>query len=192
MFNIAIFASGKGSNADNICTYFNNHPSIKVGCILSARKEAGVFIVAEKHYIPSVYLSKELLQAPTKLLEILQSYQIQFIVLAGYLKLMHVEIINAYKNKIINIHPALLPKYGGKGMYGMKVHEAVCNAGETETGITIHHVNEHYDKGDIVQQIKTSINPTDSPALVAEKIHKLEMEYFPKVIEELIQKEFST
>ena len=187
MFNIAIFASGKGSNADNICTYFKNHPSIKVSCILSDRKEAGVFSVAASHHIPSVYLSKELLQAPKEILTILHSHQIHFIVLAGYLKLMPVEIINAYKNKIINIHPALLPKYGGKGMYGMKVHEAVCSAGETQTGITIHHVNEHYDEGDIVFQAKVIVEKTDTPGMVAEKIHNMEMKHLPEVIEELIR-----
>lgn len=187
MVNIAIFASGKGSNADNICNYFKNHSSIKVSCILSDRKEAGVFGIAVRHQVPSVYLSGELLQSPEKILAVLHSYQIRFIVLAGYLKLMPAEIINEYKNRIINIHPALLPKYGGKGMYGMKVHESVCKAGEKETGISIHYVNEHYDEGDIIYQKKVIIEPTDLPQHIAEKIHRLEMEYFPKVIEKWIE-----
>lgn len=189
MICIAIFASGKGSNADRICRYFKNHASIKVACIVSDRKVAGVFEVAAVHQISTVYLSKELLQSPTKVLELLWLYSVDFIVLAGYLKLMPVEIINAYKNKIINIHPALLPKFGGKGMFGMHVHEAVYNAQETETGITIHQVNEQYDKGDIIFQARVPLKKTDTPQSIAEKIHSLEMKHFAVEIEKLLLKE---
>jgi phosphoribosylglycinamide formyltransferase-1 len=186
MTNLAIFASGKGSNADNICRYFKDHNKIKAACILSDRKAAGVFEVAAKYNLAAVYLNIELLQQPEKVLDILKKHNIGFIVLAGYLKLMPSVIINSYRNKIVNIHPALLPKYGGKGMYGMKVHESVCSAGDNESGITVHYVNEHYDEGDVVFQTKVTVGKTDSPDIIAEKIHKLEMEYFPKVIEELI------
>ena len=141
-----------------------------------------------KHRVPAVYLTKELLNEPEKILVILRSHNIQFIVLAGYLKLMPVEIINAFRKRIVNIHPALLPKFGGKGMYGMRVHEAVCNAQETETGITIHHVNEQYDEGAIILQKNVMIDKNDSSQSIADKIHLLEMENFPKEIEKLIIK----
>lgn len=183
---VAIFASGKGSNAANICGYFKNHPSISIACVLSDRKAAGVFQVATDYQLPSFYLSKELLTQPNNILAILRSHQISFIVLAGYLKLMPVEIIKEYKDRIINIHPALLPKFGGKGMFGMFVHEAVHHANETETGITIHYVDEQYDKGDIIFQAKVNIEQPDTPQSIAKKIHALEMEHFPKVIEEII------
>ena len=183
---VAVFASGKGSNADNICRYFKHHATIRVDCILSDRKAAGVFQVAADHQVPAFYLSKELLQQPQAILAILRSQQINFIVLAGYLKLMPLEIISVYKKRIINIHPALLPKYGGKGMFGMFVHEAVHNADEAETGITIHHVNEHYDKGDIIFQTKVKVEKTDTPHSIASKIHDLEIKYYPKVIEETV------
>ena len=186
MNTIAIFASGKGSNADAICSYFTNHATIKVGCIFSDRKAAGVFDVALKHTIPSVYITKELLQSPQQFLSMLNSYNITFIVLAGYLKLMPVEIIAVYKNRIINIHPALLPKYGGKGMFGMHVHEAVYNAQDKETGITIHQVNEEYDKGAIIFQAKVVLEKTDTPKNITEKIHLLEMLHFPREIEKVV------
>ena len=202
MVNVAIFASGKGSNAANICHYFKNHASIKVSCIFSDRKAAGVFEVAEDYGVESVYLSpqpplskerkvsdaRQVEASAENILAMLDLYKISFIVLAGYLKLMPAEIINAYRNRIINIHPALLPKYGGRGMYGMRVHEAVCMTGEEETGITIHHVDEKYDEGDIIFQAKVKVERTDLPEQVAAKVHVLEMEHFPKVIEDLIVK----
>ena len=189
MIRLAIFASGKGSNADAICGYFNNHSTIKVSCILSDRKSAGVFGVALKHQVPSIYLSKEELQFPEKIIALLRLHDVGFIILAGYLKLMPVEIITAFKNKIINIHPALLPKYGGKGMFGMHVHQAVCEAQEVETGITIHQVNEEYDKGAIIFQTKVALLTTDTPQTIAAKIHDLEMKNFARVIEEWVMKE---
>ena len=190
MLNIAIFASGKGSNADNLAQYFNlNHHSIaKVNLILSDRKLAGVFEVAASYSIDAVYLSPQRLQNPSSILKILQEHKIHFIVLAGYLKLMSIEIIEAFPKRMINLHPALLPKFGGKGMYGMKVHQAVVDSGEKETGITIHYVNEHYDKGDIIFQATTRVDKEDSPKQIAEKIHVLEQIHLPKVTEYLLTK----
>ena len=182
MKRIAIFASGKGSNADSLCTHLVNHPSIQVALILSDRKEAGVFGVAEKHGVPTIYLNKELIAHPDQLVALLKKHHIDVLVLAGYLKLVPKEWIAAYPGKVFNLHPALLPKFGGKGMYGMHVHRAVAAAGETETGITIHEVNEHYDEGKIIFQARTPVDPTDSPERIAEKIAALEKEFFARVI----------
>ncbi len=186
MKNIAIFASGKGSNADNICRYFSGHPIIKIRLMVSDRKEAGVFNVAKKHVVEALYIDKEGWQHPQELLTEIQKRNIDFIVLAGFLKLVPPSIIHAFEKKIINIHPALLPKYGGKGMYGMHVHEAVHQAKEKETGISVHYVDEHYDEGDLIFQAKTPLYPDDSPQNIATLIHQLEMKHFPKVIEELL------
>lgn len=182
MKRIAIFASGKGSNADSLCTHLVNHSSIKVELIISDRKEAGVFGVAEKHGVQAIYLNKELLTHPEQVVALLKEHHIDVLVLAGYLKLVPKDWITAYSGKVFNLHPALLPKFGGKGMYGMHVHRAVAAAGETETGITIHEVNEHYDEGKIIFQAHTPVEPTDSPERIAEKIARLEKEFFAKVI----------
>ncbi|HOS49325.1 MAG TPA: phosphoribosylglycinamide formyltransferase [Bacteroidia bacterium] len=187
MKTLALFASGKGSNADNICSYFKNHSSIQVGLICSDRKEAGVFDVAEKHHVKSIYLSKSLIQNPSQIVDLLREHNIDYVILAGYLKLIPKELTEAFKGCIINIHPALLPSFGGKGMFGMHVHEAVAAAGVSETGITIHHVNEHYDEGAVIFQARTSLDKSDTPQTIAKKIAALEMENFPRVIEELIE-----
>jgi phosphoribosylglycinamide formyltransferase-1 len=187
MKRIAIFASGKGSNANNICNYFRNNKTISVALICCDRKHAGVFDVAKNQNIEAIYLSKEILGSPSTLVEILNKKEIDFIVLAGFLKLIPKELVENFRGKIINVHPALLPKFGGHGMFGMHVHEAVAAAQETETGITIHHVNENYDEGDIIFQVKTNLVSGDSPSRIAEKIAKLEMEFFPKVIEDLLK-----
>lgn len=184
---MAIFASGKGSNANNICNYFQNSKTISVALICSDRKSAGVFDVAKNQNVEAFYLSKEILGNPSTLVEILDKKEIDFIVLAGFLKLIPKELVENFRGKIINIHPALLPKFGGHGMFGMHVHEAVAAAQEIETGITIHHVNEHYDEGDIIFQAKTKLDKDDSPSRIAEKIAQLEMEFFPKVIEDLLK-----
>lgn len=185
MKTLALFASGKGSNVDNICTYFKNHSSLQVGLICSDRKEAGVFAVAEKHEVKSLYLSKSLLQNPDQLVGLLKEHHIDYIILAGYLKLIPKELTTAFNGRIINIHPALLPAFGGKGMFGMHVHEAVAAAGISETGITIHHVNDHYDEGAVIFQAKTALDKSDTPQSIAKKIAVLEMENFPIVIEQL-------
>ena len=186
MLHIAIFASGKGSNAENLINYFNLHSSAKVSLILSDRKEAGVFEIATNHKIDAIYLSTSLLKNPLAIIEILYQHKIDFIVLAGYLKLMPLEVINAFPLRMINLHPALLPKFGGKGMYGIKVHEAVIESGEKETGITIHYVNGHYDEGDIIFQTTTLVETDDTPQQIAKKIHELEHAYLPKIVEELL------
>ena len=157
IMNIAVFASGKGSNADNICSYFKGHPAIKISLIVSDRKAAGVFDVAKKHQIPSLYINRESWNDQDKVIATLGDYNIDLIVLAGFLKLIPPTLIQAFNGHIINIHPALLPSYGGAGMYGHHVHEAVHKAGEKETGITIHFVDEHYDHGDIIFQAKMRI-----------------------------------
>jgi len=188
MFNIAIFASGNGSNAENLMHYFKNHPSARVALILSDRKEAGVFERAIPFQVPTIHLPLAQIKNPLSILQILAEHKIDFIVLAGYLKLMHPEIIEAFPNRIINLHPALLPKFGGKGMYGMKVHEAVLLASEKETGITIHYVNNQYDKGDIIFQATTIIDENDTVLNISAKIHLLEQEHLPRVTEELLLK----
>ena len=182
--NIAIFASGKGSNAANICRYFIDHPNHAVKLIVTDRKGAGVLDVAKTYNVESLYIHKEGWKSAQPLIEELKKRNIDFIVLAGFLKLIPEKLVDAFQNKIINIHPALLPKFGGAGMYGHHVHEAVYRSGETETGITIHFVDEHFDNGDIIFQAKTALNKNDTPEMIAARIHDLEMKHFPRIIDE--------
>lgn len=182
---IAIFASGSGSNAENIIRYFSNHPNFVFPVILSNNEKAFVHERAKKLKIPSVTFSKEDFLKGDKILNFLQEQKIDAIVLAGFLLQVPSLVIDAYPQKIINIHPALLPKFGGKGMYGMRVHEAVKEAGETETGITIHYVNNEYDAGEIIFQAKCPVLPKDTPETIAKKVHELEYQYFPRVIEKI-------
>lgn len=186
MKKIAIFASGNGSNAQNISDYFAGNENIKIALILSNCKDAYVLKRAKKSKIPAVYFDRKDFYLSENVLNKLQSFQIDFIVLAGFLWLIPQNLIQNFPRRIINIHPALLPKYGGKGMFGMRVHEAVKEAGEMETGITIHYVNDKYDEGEVIFQAKVKVEPNDSPKDIANKIHKLEYEHFPKVIEELL------
>lgn len=186
---IAIIASGSGSNAENIVNYFQNHPGFVFPVILSNKSEAFVHQRAKKLQIPSFTFTKAEFEQGTPILDLLKSYQIDSIVLAGFLLKVPQVLIDNFPNKIINIHPALLPKYGGKGMYGSKVHEAVKNAGEIESGITIHYVNENYDEGNIIFQAKCQLQPTDTSDNIAEKVHALEYEYFPKIIEKTFLKQ---
>lgn len=183
--NIAIFASGSGSNAENIAKYFQKSDAINIALVISNNPEAYVLERAKQLEIDALYMNKEKLNQESSMMAVLKFYKIDFIVLAGYLKLIPEFLIQTYPNKIINIHPALLPKFGGKGMYGMRVHEAVVENKETETGITIHYVNSKYDEGDIIAQYKCVVTSSDSAQDVADKIHSLEMDNFPKVIEEL-------
>lgn len=185
MKNIAIFASGSGSNAENISLYFKDSKVLKISVIVSNIEDAMVLNRAEKLNIAAQYLTKDELKDGLFMANFLKYYKIDFIVLAGYLKLIPSFLIDAYPNRIINIHPALLPKYGGKGMYGHHVHEAVVANKEQETGITIHYVNEQYDEGQIIFQAKCPVEPNDTAEDVAAKIHELEMANFPKVIENL-------
>jgi phosphoribosylglycinamide formyltransferase-1 len=183
---IAIFASGSGSNAENIINYFSGRSDVSFPFILCNKKDAFVHERAKKLNVPSITFDKIQLENG-EILSLLQKEEIDFIVLAGFLLKVPENIILAYPDKIVNIHPALLPKYGGKGMYGMKVHEAVVANGEKESGITIHYVNERYDEGAIIAQYKCEVLPGDSAEDVARKIHELEYEYFPKVVGEVVK-----
>lgn len=187
MKRIAIFASGSGSNAENIARYFSGSNDIEISLILSNKKEAFVHERAKKLGIPSYTFSKTEFDEADLILETLQQYEIDFIVLAGFLLKVPRPILEAFPNRIINIHPALLPKYGGKGMYGDRVHRAVIDAGEKESGISIHYVNEHYDEGNIIFQATCEVLPSDSPDDIAQKVHQLEYNYFPEVIEKIIR-----
>jgi len=182
---IALFASGSGSNAENIVHYFSHISDITFPLIISNKPDAFVHSRAKQLDIPSFTFSRDDFSDGEKILKLLKLYNIDCIVLAGFLLKIPQTLILAFPRKIINIHPALLPKYGGKGMYGMKVHQAVAEAGEKESGITIHYVNSNYDEGNIIFQATCPVLSTDSPEMIAEKVHKLEYEHFPKVIEKL-------
>lgn len=185
MIKIAILASGSGSNAENIAQYFSTHKNVKITYILSNKKDAFVLERAKKLGIKSQVFSNKEMKEQDELLNLLK-VEADFIILAGFLLKVPENIIEAFPNKIINIHPALLPNYGGKGMYGMHVHRAVKENNEPETGITIHYVNENYDEGAIIFQAKTALTPNDTPETIADKIHLLEQEHFPRVIDEVI------
>jgi phosphoribosylglycinamide formyltransferase 1 len=186
---IAILASGSGTNAENIILHFKDHKNITVSLILSNNPNAGVLERAKKLGITSVVFNRSDLNETGKVLDILEQANIGFIVLAGFLWLIPKNILNAYKGKIINIHPALLPKYGGKGMYGDKVHQAVIDNKELETGITIHYVNEEYDQGDIIFQAKCTIDPLkETVDEIAHKVHQLEYTHYPIIIQKLLNK----
>jgi phosphoribosylglycinamide formyltransferase-1 len=185
MTKIAIFASGSGTNAENIIKYFEIKDTATVIAVLTNNANAKVIDRAKKYHVPTEIFSKEEL-LESKVLQTLILMKPDLIVLAGFLLKLPKSIIEAYPNKIINIHPALLPKYGGKGMYGMNVHKAVVENKEKETGITIHFVNENYDEGNVIFQKKVTVLGTDTPEVVAEKIHELEQRYFPEVIEKLL------
>jgi phosphoribosylglycinamide formyltransferase-1 len=189
MIHACILASGSGTNAENLIRFFKNDTRIKIRHIITNNPEAGVIQRAEKlgktvHIIPSKIFKNQ----PQIVLEFLKTEKIDFIILAGFLLKIPEVIIKAYPNRIVNIHPSLLPKYGGKGMYGMHVHEAVIRHKEKESGITIHYVNENYDEGEILFQKKIQVDEHDTPQSLAAKIHALEYEYFPKVISQLIDK----
>jgi phosphoribosylglycinamide formyltransferase-1 len=185
MKRIAIFASGSGSNAENIIHYFNDKKTATVVKVLCNNKNAKVFERCSRLNISCELFSKEDFFASDTILNQLKD-DADIIVLAGFLWKIPSNLIDAFPNKIINIHPALLPKYGGKGMYGMHVHNAVKDNNEIESGITIHFVNENYDEGAIIFQAKTQLNPSDTPEDIAQKIHLLEYEHFPKVIDNII------
>jgi phosphoribosylglycinamide formyltransferase 1 len=188
MKKIAIFASGSGTNAQNIAEYFLAVNDITVSLILANKPDAFVLERAKNLGIPSVVFTKNEFYENEVILDILQKYKIDFIVLAGFLWLIPDYLLKAYSGKIINIHPALLPKYGGKGMYGDKVHQAVIRSGDKRTGITIHFVNDHYDEGEIIFQDSFEILPGDTAESIAHRVHDLEYRHFPRVIEETIRK----
>ena len=188
MIRIAIFASGSGSNAEKIGEYFAEKTNVEVSLILTNNPQAGVIMRARKLHIPVVIFDKKIFYDTERILQLLKNEKIDFIVLAGFMMLIPDFLVKNYPEKIVNIHPALLPKHGGKGMYGHFVHEAVVAAKETQSGITIHFVNEHYDEGNIISQITCEVSETDSPDDVAKKVQVLEHEYYPKVIEEVVMK----
>ncbi|QXP73324.1 phosphoribosylglycinamide formyltransferase [Tenacibaculum sp. AHE15PA] len=185
MKRIVIFASGSGSNAENIIKHFQNSNIATVTHVLSNNEHAKVFERCERLNVNASLFDKENFEKEDTVLNFLH-VEADIIILAGFLWRIPAKIVAAFPNKIINIHPALLPKYGGKGMYGMNVHKAVKENNETETGITIHYVNENYDEGAIISQTKTALTNTDTTADIANKIHLLEQEHFPKVIENII------
>ncbi len=190
MNRIAILASGGGSNADKIAQYFKDHSTIEVGLILTNRSKAGVIEVAKRHHIDCYYITNAQYQDQAHMLDLLN--ECDLIVLAGFLKLIPSFLIEAFPNKIVNIHPALLPKYGGKGMYGMHVHHAVFEAGDMVSGPTIHYVNERYDEGAIIAQFSTDISACTSPEEVANEVLKLEHKHYAEVIEQVILSKDST
>ncbi|MBK9636961.1 MAG: phosphoribosylglycinamide formyltransferase [Bacteroidetes bacterium] len=187
MEQIAILASGRGSNADRLCQLFKHHPSARIRLIACDQETAGVYDIAREHKVQAIHLNLELRKNHDAFLKLLQDEGITFIVLAGYLRLLPSTIVHAYPKRIINLHPALLPKFGGKGMHGMHVHEAVYAAQEKETGITIHYVNEKYDEGTIIAQYKVALNSSDTPQQIAGKIAELEAKYFPECVASVIQ-----
>jgi phosphoribosylglycinamide formyltransferase 1 len=186
MHNLAIFASGAGSNARKIIEYFKGKDTVKIGLVVSNKPEAGVLKIAEEFGIPSLIIEKEKFFRGNAYVDELKQAGISFVVLAGFLWKIPVALVNAYKGRMINIHPALLPKYGGKGMYGNFVHEAVIAACEQESGITIHFVDELFDHGSHILQVSCPVTSEDTPATLAQKIHQLEHEHFPRVIEEVL------
>ena len=186
MKNIAIFASGSGTNAENIIKHFETSKKAKIDLVLSNKKDAYVLERAKRLGVNTFVFNRNDFYNSDVVINKLINNKIDFIVLAGFLWLVPERLIDKFEGKIINIHPALLPKYGGKGMYGERVHKAVVENHETESGITIHFVNNLYDSGDIIFQAKCEVKPEDTPEMVASKVHALEYKYFPKVIEELV------
>jgi phosphoribosylglycinamide formyltransferase-1 len=183
---IAVFSSGSGTNAEAIFTYFQNHPSIEVVLLLSNNPNALVLERAKKFSVPSRVFTKGQFRDSDEVLNWLREYKVTHVALAGFLWLIPKNLLQVFPDRIINIHPALLPKFGGKGMYGTKVHEQVKLTGEKETGITVHMVNDQYDTGKIVFQAKCPLDPDDTPEQIAAKVHQLEHAHYARVIEEWI------
>ena len=183
---IAIFASGSGSNAEKIAEHFASNPQVEISFILTNNPQAGVIARARRLHIPVVVFDRTTFYHSSRIIEFLQNQHIDLVVLAGFMMLIPEAMVQAFPNQIVNIHPALLPKYGGKGMYGHFVHEAVVAAQETESGITIHYVNEHYDEGAIIFQATCPVVSTDTPEDVAKKVQVLEHKHFPEVVEQLL------
>ena len=188
MKNLAVFGSGNGSNAKNICDYFSNNSRVNVSCIVTNKKDAYIITHAKKYDVPVVYTTMQKMNEFDQFKKTLDKYNIDFIVLAGFLLKIPSKIINSYSKKIINIHPSLLPKYGGKGMYGKNIHRSVIKNKEKESGITIHFVNQNYDEGEIILQKKCFLSSNETVISLEQKIRRLESEYFPKIIEKLILK----
>ena len=185
--NIAIFVSGGGTNCENLIRYFDGSDTVCCALVVSNKAEALALERAQRLGVPTAVTPKAQLNDPEVMLPLLREYHIDFIVLAGFLPLVPNFLLDAFPRRIINLHPALLPKYGGKGMWGHHVHEAVKAAGETETGMTVHWVTPVCDAGEIIAQFRVSLSPDDTVEDIAEKEHQLEMKYFPKVVEDIIK-----
>ncbi len=183
---IILFASGSGTNVENIVRYFQDRPNITISTVLTNNREAKVIERCNNLNISILYFNRCAFSSSDVVLKLLKALEPDLIVLAGFLLKVPANLIAHFPKKIINIHPALLPKYGGKGMYGSHVHEAIARNNDTETGITVHYVNENYDEGAIIFQKSISITPADNASVIAEKVHRLEYEYYPKVIEKLL------
>lgn len=183
--NIAIFVSGSGTNCENIIRYFKDSEDYRMRLVVSNRADAFALERAKRLGVPSAVVPKAELNKPEVILPLLREYDIDFIVLAGFLPLIPDFLIDAFPRRIVNIHPALLPRHGGKGMWGHHVHEAVKAAGDTKTGITIHYVSPVCDGGEIIAQFSTAVEPDDTPETIADKVHELEMAHFPAVLEQL-------
>lgn len=188
MRNIAVFASGSGTNAENIITYFQQRLTGRVTLVLCNKTEAKVLERAERLGVQTVVFDRDTFLHSDRIVQLLHREKIDYLVLAGFLWLVPLNIIKSFEGRILNIHPALLPRHGGQGMYGDRVHRAVIEHGDSETGITIHHVNEVYDSGAIVAQYRIPIRPKDTPESVAQRVHALEYEHYPRVIESEIKK----
>lgn len=186
--NVAIFASGEGTNAQTIIDYFKSSKSIKIALVVSNKSTANVLNRARNNNIPTLIIDKHAFTETNEVIDLLKKNNIDLIVLAGFLWMIPENLVKAFPNKIVNIHPSLLPKFGGKGMYGMNVHKAVVDTKEKESGISIHFVNEHYDEGKIIAQHKCEVSEKDTAETLAEKIHELEYKFFPKAIEVLLSK----
>ena len=184
--NIAIFASGNGTNAENIVRYFQEKKTAVVRLVLTNRQNAYVLQRAERLQVPAFYFPKEDWAGGIPILDVLAEHKVDFVVLAGFLLRVPDNVLHVYAGRMINIHPSLLPKFGGKGMYGDRVHQAVLEAGEAESGITIHYTTERYDEGTIVCQQKCPVLPGDTPDTLAQRVHALEYEWYPAVIEQLV------
>lgn len=189
MKNIVLFASGSGTNAENIALFFKNRSDVQISYILTNRRDAGVLKRAKRLGIKTKVFGRDDFFYSDHIYDFLKEVSPDLIVLAGFLWLVPAKIVKGFTGKIINIHPALLPKYGGKGMYGENVHQAVLQNREKESGITIHYVNERYDEGDIIFQAHCSVESNDTPKTLAERIHQLEYQHFPRVIEEILEQQ---
>lgn len=186
--NIAIFASGSGSNAQKIMEYFAERHDVSVQLVISNRADAGVLKIAESFGVDSIVIDRYTFYETEDVLSLLSKYEVSLLVLAGFLWLVPAYLIEAYQGRILNIHPALLPKYGGKGMHGIHVHRAVKTAQESESGISIHYVNERYDEGQIIFQAHCQLSPMDTPEDIARKVLTLEHQYYPKVIDQILHR----
>ncbi|WP_315281709.1 phosphoribosylglycinamide formyltransferase [Prevotella pallens] len=189
MVNIAIFVSGSGSNCENIIQYFQNNKQANIALVVSNRSDAYALVRAQRLNVPTKVLPKAEFNNQEMVMQLMADYRIDFIVLAGFLLMIPDWLISAYQHRMINLHPALLPKFGGIGMYGHYVHEAVRKANETETGMTVHWVSPVCDGGEIIAQFRTPITPDDTPDDIAAKEHVLEMKHFPQVIEAILKQE---